>query len=304
MKKLYFFILGLFIGLTGFAQDGDGFNYQAIVRDANGNINANLSMNMEISILQESVDGTVVFTETHAVTTNAFGLVNLSIGSQNPSSFSLIDWINGPYFIRTSINGVEFGTSQLMSVPYALHAKIAEDYDETDPFFYASPLINVTQSDIDNWTSKLDEFTELDPEFSASAAKEITAYDIANWDSKLNESDPEFSASIAGGITANDTTRWNSRLDESDSYFLNSAAKGITAYDIANWDSKSDESDPVFSISIAKGITASDTTRWNNAAASVDSAVHADTAQYALLADSAVQADPTRYAPLRESAYI
>ncbi len=149
MKNLYLFIFSLFVSLTGFAQNADGFNYQAIVRDANGNVNANLSMNMEISILQGSVDGTVVFTEPHAVTSNAFGLVNLSIGSQDPSSFSLIDWANGPYFIRISINGVEFGTSQLMSVPYALHAKIAEDYDETDPFFYASPLINVTQSDID-----------------------------------------------------------------------------------------------------------------------------------------------------------
>ncbi|MCP4552706.1 MAG: hypothetical protein GY834_11845, partial [Bacteroidetes bacterium] len=186
MKKLRFFILGLFVSLTGFAQNDDGFNYQAIVRDANGDVSANLSMNMEISILQESVDGTVVFTETHAVTSNAFGLVNLSIGSQNPSSFALIDWANDPYFIKISIDGVEFGTSQLVSVPYALYAKTAENYNETDPLFSASHLITLTQEDIVNWDSKLDK--ELDPVFLTSIAGEITDDDIARWDNLADDS--------------------------------------------------------------------------------------------------------------------
>ncbi|MCP4551839.1 MAG: hypothetical protein GY834_07320, partial [Bacteroidetes bacterium] len=156
MKNLYLFIFSLFVSLTGFAQNGDGFNYQAIVRDITGNVNANVSVNMEISILQGSVDGTVVFTEIHAVTTNAFGLVNLSIGSQNPSSFALIDWANSPYFIRTSINGVEFGTSQLMSVPYALHTKTAENYNETDPEFSVSIAKGITAADITRWNNSAD----------------------------------------------------------------------------------------------------------------------------------------------------
>ncbi|MCP4551457.1 MAG: hypothetical protein GY834_05330 [Bacteroidetes bacterium] len=303
MKKLYFFILGLFIGLTGFAQNADGFNYQAIVRDANGNVNANVSMNMKISILQESVDGAVVFTETHAVTTNAFGLVSLSIGSQNPNSFALIDWANAPYFIRININGVEFGTSQLVSVPYALHAKTAENYNETDPFFYSSPLMNVTQSDIDNWANKLDEFTELDPEFLASIAKGISETDIAYWNSKLDEfteTDPIFSASSAKRITAANITNWDNKLGEfteTDPVFLASIAEKITAANIedwdsklgefteldpefsaspagkitntniANWDSKLDrftETDPEFSVSAAKKIEDVDIARWNN----------------------------------------
>ncbi|MCP4551191.1 MAG: hypothetical protein GY834_03920, partial [Bacteroidetes bacterium] len=178
MRNLYFFILGLFVSLTGFAQNGAGFNYQAIVRDITGDVKANVSMNIEVFILQESVDGTVVFTEAHAVTSNAFGLVNLSIGSQNPSSFDLIDWGSGSYFLRISIDGVEFGTSQLMRVPYALHAKTAENYNETDPLFSASPFITLTQEDVENWNSKSD---ETDPYFSVSIAEGITSADIARW---------------------------------------------------------------------------------------------------------------------------
>lgn len=250
MKKIYFLVLASLISLSGIAQSSDGFKYQAIIRDAAGNINANNSVAMEISILQGSADGTAVFTETHNVVSNTFGLVNLTIGSQNPSSFELIDWANEPYFIKIVVDGIEFGTSQLLSVPYALHAKTtekatlaetAENYAETDPIFIASTTATITQTQIENWTNKLSEFAESDPNFDASVAASITQSDLENWNNKLSEfaeSDPEFSASLAKGLTATDTAYWNSKLDdfvESDPTFMAHPSAGITAYDITMW---------------------------------------------------------------------
>ncbi len=143
MKKNYqtkanFLILGMLFLLTGFtlfAQAPNLFNYQAVIRDAEGNVKANQQATLSISILQGAVDGSVIFTETHSVTSNSMGLVNLQIGSENPDDFVLIDWATGPYFISISVDGVEMGTSQLLSVPYAKYADFAKntfsgDYEE------------------------------------------------------------------------------------------------------------------------------------------------------------------------------
>lgn len=84
---------------------------------------------MRISILQFSPDGTVIYSEDHAVTTNSQGIVNLKIGSGiSADEFAAINWSNGPYFIKIEIdtegsaNYIELGTTQLLSVPYALYA--------------------------------------------------------------------------------------------------------------------------------------------------------------------------------------
>ena len=85
---------------------------------------------MQIEILQGGISGTPVYTESFTPTTNTYGLVNLEIGTGTTSDdFTIIDWANDTYFIRTSIDvtgGSSYsvmGTSQLMSVPYALYAK-------------------------------------------------------------------------------------------------------------------------------------------------------------------------------------
>ena len=82
---------------------------------------------IRISILSGSASGTVVYTEIQTPTTNANGLVNLEIGSG--AAFSTIDWNAATYFIKTETdpagdtNYSITGTSQLLSVPYALNAK-------------------------------------------------------------------------------------------------------------------------------------------------------------------------------------
>jgi len=129
MKKL-FTLLIFCLSISAFAQSPDSFNYQAIVRDAGGNIIANQSVGFRLAILQGSQTGTIVYQESHALATNAFGLANMVIGTGTVlnGNFSSIDWSNGPYFVQTAIDptgGTAYavmGTAQLVSVPYALYA--------------------------------------------------------------------------------------------------------------------------------------------------------------------------------------
>lgn len=131
MKRIIFsLIAGFAITFSTQAQAPEAFKYQAVVRDASNNILTNQSVGMRLEIQQGSVGGTAVYTETFAVSTNEFGLVNLEIGTgTSVDNFSLIDWTAGPYYLETAIDlsgGSTYsvmGTSQLMSVPYALYAK-------------------------------------------------------------------------------------------------------------------------------------------------------------------------------------
>ena len=126
MKKLTLVLVAILFALTGImAQTPNEFKYQAVLRDASGNILANQSVTVDISILQGSASGTSVFSETHNVTTTAQGLINLNIGSVE--DLSVVDFNADTYFIQISVNSTVMGTSQLLSVPYALQAKTAEN---------------------------------------------------------------------------------------------------------------------------------------------------------------------------------
>jgi len=124
--------LFLFTQINAISQVPGSFSYQAVLRDASGNERANASLTLDIQILQGSPAGSAVFSETHAVTTNAFGLINLEIGSVNPAGFVAIDWAGGPYFIKIVVDGAEMGTSELLSVPYALYARETKNVDDED----------------------------------------------------------------------------------------------------------------------------------------------------------------------------
>ena len=115
------------------AQAPEKFTYQAVVRNASNSLVANAPVGVRVSILQGSATGSAVYSETHVATTNANGLVTLSIGGGSVQQGSLadIDWGNGSYFLKTETDpngGSNYSvtsTQQLLSVPYALYAKDA-----------------------------------------------------------------------------------------------------------------------------------------------------------------------------------
>jgi uncharacterized protein (TIGR02145 family) len=157
MKKLYL-ILAIVLTTGLFAQSPQKMSYQAVIRNASNTLLSNTIVGMKISILQGSVNGTVVYAETQIPNTNANGLVSIEIGNGTVVSggFANINWANGPFFIKTETDPTGLtnysivGTSQLLSVPFALHAKTAESITgtitETDPVYSASQAANITAS--------------------------------------------------------------------------------------------------------------------------------------------------------------
>ena len=133
MKKLLFFsiLLGAFIAIQ--AQTFPGINYQALLRNAEGQPLASQTIMVQVSILHGSETGTPVYTENHNATTNAFGQINLSIGEGEPTMgvFGAINWGNGPYFLKTGVDLNQSGTFQQLevvkfySVPYSYHSNTA-----------------------------------------------------------------------------------------------------------------------------------------------------------------------------------
>jgi uncharacterized protein (TIGR02145 family) len=128
MKKLLPLIAALFININLFSQAPQKMSYQAVIRNASNALVSNAPVKMRISILQSSATGNAVYSELHSATTNANGLVSIEIGAGTSpqGTFSSINWGNGTYFLKTETdptNGTNYsivGTSQLLSVPYAL----------------------------------------------------------------------------------------------------------------------------------------------------------------------------------------
>lgn len=131
MKKVYTFFFAVLLTASGFAQTPEKMSYQAVVRNASGELVKSSSVGMKISILQGSSTGTPVYVETQTQTTNVNGLVTLEVGGGTPvtGTFAGINWSTGLYFIKTETDptgGTSYtitGTSQLLSVPYALYTK-------------------------------------------------------------------------------------------------------------------------------------------------------------------------------------
>ena len=117
-----------------FSQSPEKMSYQAVVRDNTGELVMNKEIGIRIQIKRGSEFGEAVYVETHTANTSENGLISLEIGGGTIvlGSFSNINWANGPYYIYTEIdptgksNYSIFALNQLLSVPYALHAKIAD----------------------------------------------------------------------------------------------------------------------------------------------------------------------------------
>jgi hypothetical protein len=131
MKKTCSTLVLTFFAFCVFSQAPNKMSYQAVIRNSNNALVINAPIGIQISILKDSASGSAVYIETQTLTTNANGLVSMEIGTGTSitGTFSGINWSNGPYFIKTEIDplgGTTYsisGTSELMSVPYALYAK-------------------------------------------------------------------------------------------------------------------------------------------------------------------------------------
>lgn len=131
MKKIISTTLFSLSLLMSWAQAPQKMTFQAVVRNTSDALISNSAIGMRISILQGSASGTTVYSETQQPTTNINGLATIEIGNGTPitGTFSSINWSTGIYFLKTETDpngGTSYsitGTTQLLSVPYALYAE-------------------------------------------------------------------------------------------------------------------------------------------------------------------------------------
>jgi len=131
MKKHYYLLIITFLSFNINAQAPQGFNYQATVRNATGDLVVKTNVYFKFNIIQGSLTSLPLFSESHYVPTDDVGQVSLIIGegtaATNLSLWSEIDWSLGSYFLGIELNTgsgyVAMGTTQLLSVPFALYAE-------------------------------------------------------------------------------------------------------------------------------------------------------------------------------------
>ena len=130
MKIFYTFLISI-VALVANAQAPQGFNYQATVRNNAGALMTNASVQLKFSILQDTATGTVVYSENQTKTTDGLGQVSTVVGQGTAltGTFAAINWGTGTHFLAIELNTgngfVAMGTTQLLSVPYALYANTA-----------------------------------------------------------------------------------------------------------------------------------------------------------------------------------
>tara|TARA_B100000809_G_scaffold56957_1_gene53021 strand:+ start:627 stop:4328 length:3702 start_codon:yes stop_codon:yes gene_type:complete len=125
MKKILFTLTSMLFTALLFSQAPEQVNYQAVARNSAGEPLVNTTVNLTFEILQGSGTGGVVFSESQTKSTNDFGLFTARIGSVNTTDFPSIVWGSNTYFLRITVNGDVMQATQLLSVPYALHANTA-----------------------------------------------------------------------------------------------------------------------------------------------------------------------------------
>ena len=135
MIRILSTFLFLFLAINLVAQVPQSMSYQAVIRNGSNSLVQEGAVGVRISILQGTPAGTEVYQETHLATTNVNGLLTMEIGMGTAvvGSFPSIPWENGPYYIQSEVDpagGTNYTittTSQLLAVPYALHAKTSSD---------------------------------------------------------------------------------------------------------------------------------------------------------------------------------
>lgn len=193
MKKFYALTLILLISYGISAQVPQKMSYQAVIRNSNNDLVTNTAVGLRISILQGTPTGTVVYQEYYSPNpqTNVNGLVSVEIGGGTAiiGTFSSINWSAGPYYLKTETDptgGTSYtivGTSQLLSVPYALYSKAAEngfsgDYND---LINRPVLFNGTFSALTGKPTTLSGYGITDAMNTSHPANGINGTMISNW---------------------------------------------------------------------------------------------------------------------------
>lgn len=144
MKKVAIVVMVLVFSITGitsYTQAPPGFPFQSVLKDYNGNLAKNTHAFIRCQLLRSSASGSVVYEEVHPIKTNGEGIFSMIIGQgikvAGVNSIYGIEWGSNIYFLNIksaippnnlvqwsdpSLTYNDIGTTQLWSVPYALHA--------------------------------------------------------------------------------------------------------------------------------------------------------------------------------------
>jgi len=161
IRKLLVLLLFIWSNVS-LSQAPQRVNYQTVIRNNAGELVKSHAVRIKVSILQGSASGAAVYIETHTPNTNANGLATVEVGNGTPvsGSFSSIQWGTGTYYLKVETDptgGTTYsisGTSQILSVPYALYSRRATYVDnENDPLFSLSVAAGITQQDTANWNN-------------------------------------------------------------------------------------------------------------------------------------------------------
>ncbi len=216
-KFFLFLLTATLFAPSIFAQNAapQGFSYQAIVRDAKGAVLANQAVVFYFDVREGTPQGNTAYSESQEATTNEFGLVNLYVGQGKPvgaARFSSVDWAASSKFLTISLDPgtgliTNLGTSQLMSVPYALYAaKCGESSGDND----ASDDVLVTTSAGGQITGT---FSNLQIAQQGAYVGQVLKWDGTKWapgeDEKGKET-PEFNP--AGQVPVGTILPWASNL--------------------------------------------------------------------------------------------
>jgi uncharacterized protein (TIGR02145 family) len=206
MKKFYTILCLAIASLTQLqAQAPQGFNYQATVRNSSGDLIVNTNVYFKFNVIQGSLTAVPIFTETHYVSTDDLGQVNLVIGqgTANLGSFSALDWSLGSYYLGIELdtgNGyLAMGTTQLLSVPYALYAENSGNATSATPNLEA--VLAENNSANNQQIKDLQDPTEAQDAATKAYIDALVAEAIAGLQSQIDDLDTDNSS---GSVTDQD----------------------------------------------------------------------------------------------------
>jgi len=206
MKKIYAILCIAIASVTQLqAQAPQGFNYQATVRNSSGDLIVNTNVYFKFNVIQGSQTAVPIFTETHYVPTDDLGQVNLVIGqgTATTGTFSELDWSQGSYYLGIELdtgNGyLAMGTTQLLSVPYALYAENSGNSTPTTPNLEA--VLAENNSANNQQIKDLQDPTEAQDAATKAYIDALVAEAIAGLQSQIDDLDTDNSS---GSITDQD----------------------------------------------------------------------------------------------------